>query len=157
MSDANEAQTPPSYEALLNNLRRDREYAELPGAEIAMWPEDVAFYDDLSNHERFNERFLEPKKNQPHEAAYILYFFIGVFGNFGLLFFFNDITRSPIEWGDLIFDLFMFFSMPVIFFPSSIGRRAEAGSYLIDKPNWSMWVSVMGWQKLMLGVTSNPS
>uniref|UniRef100_UPI001CB6BE7E hypothetical protein n=1 Tax=Salinicola aestuarinus TaxID=1949082 RepID=UPI001CB6BE7E len=83
MSEANEAQTPPSYEALLNNLRNDREYAELPGPEIAMWPEDVAVYDDLSNQERFNERFLEPKKNQQNEAAYVLYFFFGVFNNFG--------------------------------------------------------------------------
>ncbi|QEM82719.1 hypothetical protein [Halomonas binhaiensis] len=100
----------PTYEELLDNVRHNSEYTELPGVEIAMWPEDVAFYDDLSNQERFNERFLEPEKGQPLGGSYILYLLFGSWHNIGLFVAFYSLIVDGAGWGK--FFLILVFSVP---------------------------------------------
>ncbi|QEM82718.1 hypothetical protein [Halomonas binhaiensis] len=106
----------PTYEELLENVRRNSEYSELPGVEISMWPEDVSFYDDLSNQERFNEQFLEPAKGQPPEGGYLLYFLFGAWHNLGVIVLLHGLIFDIGTWGDFFIGCALFLLFPWLIF-----------------------------------------
>ncbi|MBU3122856.1 hypothetical protein KN811_05495 [Sinomicrobium sp. 2019215] len=89
------------FETRLNNLRANSEYSELLDIDIAMWPEDAVFHDDLSNNKKYNDIFIEVSDDESVRGDYILYI-VFFFHNFGLiLFFYHLIANGNFSWGFL--------------------------------------------------------
>lgn len=49
------------FEAHLEKLRNDKRWIEVPGLEHSSMPEDVVFFDDLSDRDQFNGRYIESR------------------------------------------------------------------------------------------------
>ncbi|QEM82720.1 hypothetical protein [Halomonas binhaiensis] len=145
----------PTYEELLDNVRHNSEYTELPGVEIAMWPEDVAFYDDLSNQERFNEYFLEPKKGQPIEGAHLLYLLFGAWHNIGVIVLLHGLIFDIGTWGDFLFGCALFLVVPWIVFlwawfgASGIGVRFNRHAQLVHIGDGSGKAKTFAWHDVV--------
>ena len=52
------------FEAHLEKLRNDKRWMELPGVDRASTPDETVFFDDLSDADQFNERFIESRVRQ---------------------------------------------------------------------------------------------
>ncbi|MBC9796454.1 hypothetical protein [Sinomicrobium weinanense] len=80
---------PLPFETLLNNFRKKKDYSELPGIDIPMWPDDVVFQDDLGDERYYNDIFIEQRRDQPSGFR----FFIKI------LFFMHNLCFSIILYG----------------------------------------------------------
>lgn len=87
------------FEAHLEKLRNDKRWMELPGIEQASTPDETVFFDDLSDVDQFNERFIESRVRQGALVS-MTKLFVGILLILLMVFAFDALERG-LSFGDL--------------------------------------------------------
>lgn len=138
----------PDFETQMETKRQNKEFSELPGLDISMWPEDVAFQDDLSDRRYYNEIFIEQRRDKASGLRFymkILFFF----HNVSILMAIDQlISGDSFGFGDVMFLSFM--PLMAWFFFLFEFLRSRVGGLRFNRQAQMVHVGVMG------GVVSLP-
>ena len=141
-----DAATLENFDQKISAMTQTFDYARLPDVDTAMWPKDVHFFDDISNKEQFNERFIETG-SMSGRVAQIIYIFLIIF-NLSLFlsiycfieenyFYGPERNIYPATFGTMVWMLILCWVCMIYFPPLKIrfNRQAQlVHSSIIDHP-----------------------